>query len=48
MEYSRDENIIPTKNFEKAEEKAIKAIQKSKNNQIIMMKIASGYTLQLI
>ena len=34
MEYSRDENIIPTKNFEKAEEKAIKAIQKSKNNQI--------------
>ena len=30
MEYSRDENIIPTKNFEKAEEKAIKAIQKSK------------------
>ena len=34
MEYSRDENIIPTKNFEKAEEKAIKAIQKSKKNQI--------------
>ena len=34
LKYSQQSSLLPTKNFQKSEEKAIKAIQKSKKNQI--------------
>ena len=33
LKYSQQSSLLPTKNFQKSEEKAIKAIQKSKKNQ---------------